>query len=130
MRTAVTLLAAFTLALPLSVSAQSKDSSSASSGASGEMHNDMMKGAKESMSMKPTGDVDQDFVKMMRHHHQTGIRMAQQEVKNGKDPEVRALAQKILKGQQEEAKELERLAESGSAHSSSGKTSHGAGHSK
>lgn len=73
------------------------------------MHRDMVKGAEESMSMKPSDDVDQDFVRMMRHHHQTGIRMAQQEVENGKDPEVRALAEKILKGQQEEAKELYRL---------------------
>ena len=66
MKTAVAVLAAFALALPLSATAQSKGSSSASSDASGQMHSDMMKGAKESMSMKPFGDVDQDFVKMMR----------------------------------------------------------------
>jgi hypothetical protein len=53
--------------------------------AAAHMHRDMVKGAK------------------------TGIRMAEQEVENGKDPEVRVLAEKILDGQQKEAEELDPL---------------------
>lgn len=44
--------------------AQSKDSPSACSGPRHQMHRDMMKGAKEPMSIKPNDEVDQDFVRM------------------------------------------------------------------
>lgn len=130
MKSIPALLTALSLALPVAASAQDKGASSGAPGPSSQMHREMMKGAKESMAMKPSGDVDQDFVNMMRHHHETGIRMAQHEVRNGKDPEVRALAEKILKGQQQEANELERLANSGGGAGSSGRTGHGTSHSK
>ena len=41
---------------------------SAAGGASGpsmQMHKDMMKGAKESMGMKPSGDIDKDFLQKL-----------------------------------------------------------------
>lgn len=113
MRRSLAVCAALALSLSAApVLAQSSAESKSGSSASMQMHRDMMKGAKESMAMKPSGDMDQDFIRMMRHHHQTGIRMAEHEAQNGKDPEVRALAKKILEGQREEAKELERLAKS------------------
>ena len=46
---------------------------------------------------------------MMSQHHQTGIQMAEQVVRNGKDPKVKALARKIIEGQKEEKKELDEL---------------------
>jgi uncharacterized protein (DUF305 family) len=79
---------------------------------SSELHRIMMRSAKESQSMKPTGDVDHDFVTMMRHHHKSGIEMAEVAIKNGKDPEVREMARKIVEGQQKELAELGRLAKS------------------
>lgn len=83
---------------------------SAAGGASGpamQMHKDMMKGAKESMGMKPSGDIDKDFVTMMRHHHQTGVQMAEHEIRNGKDEKAKELARKILEGQKQEIKEFD-----------------------
>ncbi len=65
-------------------------------GASSQMHEQMMQGARQSMRIKTTGDVDRDFATMMRQHHETGIRMAQEEVQNGKDPQMKEMAQKIL----------------------------------
>lgn len=72
-----------------------------------QMHQDMMKGSKQSMAMKPSGDIDRDFVTMMRHHHQTGIRMAEREMKNGKDEQAREFARKIAESQKQEIKEFD-----------------------
>ena len=85
------------------------------SGPSKEMHAAMMKGAKQSQAMKPSGNVDEDFVKMMRQHHQTGIRMAEVQMREGKDEKVKEMARKIVESQKEETKEFDAwLAEHGS----------------
>lgn len=106
MKSTSMLSAVLALAFAMPATAADKGGSDPSS----RMHDDMKKGARESMSMKPSGDIDYDFVTMMRKHHQMGIRMAEHETKNGKNPEVRALAEKIMKSQQEDTKELDRLA--------------------
>src|SRR5687767_11238396 len=67
-----------------------------------EMHRSMMKGAKESMSMKPSGNMDHDFATMMRHHHMQGVEMAQYQLKHGKDQKMRDMAQKIMESQKKE----------------------------
>ncbi|HEX2831049.1 MAG TPA: DUF305 domain-containing protein [Burkholderiales bacterium] len=76
-------------------------------GSSIEMHQQMMQGMKEMQSMKPTGDFDRDFATMMRHHHQQGVRMAEQELKNGKDKKMRDMAQKIIDSQKKEIAEFD-----------------------
>lgn len=58
----------------------------------------MMKG----MSVKPSGNPDKDFARMMLAHHQGAIAMAQLELKYGKDPEMRALATAIVAAQEKE----------------------------
>jgi uncharacterized protein (DUF305 family) len=109
MKTSLTTLTALALAMPLAISAQTKGEGKAKepSGASTQMHRDMMKGSKGSMSMKPTGDIDHDFVTMMRHHHQMGVQMAEHEIKNGKDAKAREMAQKIADSQKQEIKEFD-----------------------
>lgn len=52
---------------------------------------------------------DADFVHMMVMHHQHGIEMAKIAVGKVQRPDVRQLAEKILKGQQQESKELESM---------------------
>ena len=54
------------------------------------------------MTIKPTGDVDRDFVAMMVPHHQGAIAMAQAELKYGHNEQLRRIAQEIVVTQQQE----------------------------
>jgi len=54
------------------------------------------------MSVKPTGDVDRDFVAMMVPHHQGAIDMAMAELRYGHDERLRRIAQEIVVEQQQE----------------------------
>jgi hypothetical protein len=54
------------------------------------------------MSVKPTGDVDRDFVEMMVPHHQGAIDMAQALLRHGHNEQLRRLAQEIIVTQQQE----------------------------
>jgi len=49
-----------------------------------------------------SGDADIDFMKQMRMHHQGAIDMAKVALTNGKDDEVRKLAEEIVKDQTNE----------------------------
>jgi hypothetical protein len=54
------------------------------------------------MAVKPTGDVDADFVAMMVPHHQGAIDMALAVLRYGRNPQIRRLAQEIVVTQQQE----------------------------
>ncbi|MPW22428.1 DUF305 domain-containing protein [Paraburkholderia sp. CNPSo 3157] len=54
------------------------------------------------MSIKPTGDIDRDFVTMMVPHHQGAIDMAQAELRYGHNEQLRRIAQEIVVEQQQE----------------------------
>jgi hypothetical protein len=54
------------------------------------------------MNIKPSGDVDADFVAMMVPHHQGAIDMAQAELRYGRNEQLRRLAQEIIVTQQQE----------------------------
>ena len=54
------------------------------------------------MTIKPSGDVDTDFVAMMVPHHQGAIDMAQAELRYGRNEQLRRLAQEIIVTQQQE----------------------------
>jgi len=54
------------------------------------------------MDVKPTGDVDRDFVDMMVPHHQGAIDMAVAVLRYGHNPMIRRLAQEIIIDQQQE----------------------------
>jgi hypothetical protein len=54
------------------------------------------------MEVKPTGDVDKDFVAMMVPHHQGAIDMAVLELRYGKNEQLRRLAQEIIVSQMQE----------------------------
>jgi hypothetical protein len=54
------------------------------------------------MEVKPTGDVDQDFVAMMIPHHQGAVEMAQAELRYGHNEQLRRLAQEIIVTQGQE----------------------------
>ena len=61
-------------------------------------HQKMMQ---DMMAMKSTGDADKDFVKMMIPHHQGAIDMAEAELKYGKDPQLKKMAQQTQKAAQD-----------------------------
>jgi uncharacterized protein (DUF305 family) len=75
-------------------SAVTAPSTKAFEAASEKMHKDM--------TMSFTGDADVDFVKGMIPHHQGAIDMARVELQFGKDPELRKLAEDIVKAQEAE----------------------------
>jgi len=54
------------------------------------------------MAVKPTGDVDRDFVAMMAPHHQGAIDMAVIELRYGKNEALRRIAQEIIIDQMQE----------------------------
>jgi hypothetical protein len=68
-----------------------------------------MKRMMNDMTVKPTGDVDADFVAMMVPHHQGAIDMALAVLRHGRNPQIRRLAQEIIVTQQQEI-EVMRLA--------------------
>lgn len=62
----------------------------------------MMKMHENMAKVPPSGDADIDFVTGMIPHHQGAIDMAKIEVEKGKDPEIKKLAQEIIKAQENE----------------------------
>lgn len=58
--------------------------------------------------MKMTGNQDYDFAMMMKMHHEKGVKMAQKELDKGKDPEMRAAAQKIIDAQKKEIADFDK----------------------
>lgn len=54
------------------------------------------------MGIRPTGDVDSDFVEMMVPHHRGAIEMAQAELRYGHNEQLRRMAQEIIVTQQQE----------------------------
>ncbi|MCW7541442.1 DUF305 domain-containing protein [Aquabacterium sp. A7-Y] len=71
------------------------------------MHQSMMSGMQAMQDMKPTGDTDKDFATMMKMHHQQALDMAKAELEHGKSPEMKAMAQKIIKDQTKEIQKLD-----------------------
>jgi hypothetical protein len=54
------------------------------------------------MAVKPTGDIDRDFVAMMTPHHQGAIDMAVIELRYGKNEQLKRIAQEIIVDQMQE----------------------------
>ena len=70
----------------------------------------MMKDNNDKMSSMPmSGNADVDFAMMMRIHHQGAIDMAQAELKDGKVPAMRKLAQNIIAAQKKEIVQLNKF---------------------
>lgn len=63
----------------------------------------MMSAQNDKMAtMTMTGNPDVDFAMMMRIHHQGAIDMAEAQLKNGKSPEMKKMATKIIADQKKE----------------------------
>jgi uncharacterized protein (DUF305 family) len=71
-----------------------------------ELHQSMMSGMQDMQRRPLQGDVDTDFIRMMRQHHLQGIEMARIELQRGDDAEAKRMAQKIIDNQQKEVAEM------------------------
>src|SRR5260221_3541562 len=54
------------------------------------------------MGIRPSGDVDADFVGMMVPHHQGAIEMARAELRYGRNEQLKRMAQEIIVTQLQE----------------------------
>ena len=71
---------------------------------------DMMKDNNDKMSsMKMTGNTDVDFAMMMRIHHLGAIDMAQAELRDGKDPQMKKMATAIIAAQKKEIAQFDKF---------------------
>jgi hypothetical protein len=61
-----------------------------------------MKKMMTDMSIKPSGDIDADFVAMMVPHHQGAVDMAKSELRYGRNEQLRRIAQEIIVEQMQE----------------------------
>jgi len=70
----------------------------------------MMKDNNDKMSsMKTTGNTDVDFAMMMRIHHLGAIDMAQVELRDGKDPQMKKMAKAIIAAQKKEIAQFDKF---------------------
>lgn len=60
----------------------------------------------KSMTITMTGKPDRDFALMMIAHHQGAIDMAKVELQYGKEPELKALAERIIAAQEKEIAQM------------------------
>lgn len=75
------------------------------------MHHGMgMMGQRGSMhgagTMAASGDPDIDFARAMIEHHEDALRMARSVLEQGKDPEIRKLAEQVISSQEQEIASL------------------------
>ena len=70
----------------------------------------MMKSMHEKMSpMQMSGKPDIDFAMAMRVHHEGAIQMAEVQLREGKEPQMRILAKDIIYAQKKEIAQIDRF---------------------
>ena len=107
----VTLAAAASFS-PLALAQAQKPHGSASAAMAGGAMDmkSMMKDTNDKMgSMAMTGNADVDFAMMMKMHHQGAIDMAEMELKQGKEPQMKKMAKDIIAAQKKEIAQFDKF---------------------
>jgi len=73
-----------------------------------DMKQAMMSGKDSMQKMSMSGDTDKDFAMMMKMHHQQALDMAEMELNQGRSPEMKAMAKRIIAAQKKEIAEFDR----------------------
>lgn len=74
----------------------------------GDMKHSMTMGMENMQKMPMSGNIDKDFAMMMKIHHQGALDMAQMELAQGKSPEMKAMAKKIIASQKKEIAQFDK----------------------
>ena len=90
------------MAKPAAAASAGMDSGKMPMGQGGDMKSRMHDMQGQMMAMKSTGNPDVDFAMMMRMHHQGAITMAEAQLKDGKDPQMKKMARDIIAAQKKE----------------------------
>ena len=77
-------------------------------GAAQDMRGSMMMGMDGMQKMPMTGDVDKDFATMMKLHHQQALNMSEMQLAQGKSPEMKAMAKRIIVAQKKEIAQFDK----------------------
>ena len=78
-------------------------------GPSSQAYNGIMMKMHNDMAITYSGNADIDFVKGMIPHHQAAVDMAKTAIAFGKDPEVKKLAEDVIKAQEAEIAQMKTL---------------------
>ena len=73
-----------------------------------DMKASMMMGMDGMQKMPMSGDTDKDFAMMMKMHHQQALNMAEMELANGKSPEMKTMAKRIIVAQKKEIAQFDK----------------------
>lgn len=76
----------------------------------------MNKNMQDMKAVQSTGNADNDFAALMKVHHIGALEMAQAEIANGTNAELKAMAQKMVDAQQQEIAELNTFLSGHEAH--------------
>jgi uncharacterized protein (DUF305 family) len=96
------LISVFMLTTAQSMPAMQMGAASTNASPSTDAYRAAMSNMSHGMAIPYTGDADKDFVNGMIPHHQGAVDMAKVELKYGKDPQMRKLAQNIIASQNKE----------------------------
>ena len=92
------------------------NTTSTASGSAAFMMDIMNMNMQDMKALPSTNNPDNDFAALMKIHHMGALEMAQAELSQGQDPQLKSMAQKMIDAQQQEIAELNTFLSGHNAH--------------